>query len=432
MPLLIYYGIMINVKDILARYKKWPEPKEVEEAREKITEAFSNLVFIEGTHQYFVGDKELPPVSSVCHKFEPYVDWDKIAETKAEKLGISKEALQEEWHQNNITSTSCGSKTHWFGEQMMNLFIGRPVDLPFQFSSDGYMIPYAEKEKAIEKYWMDILKNPNVFPVMPEAKLYHEKLGYAGTFDILLAYRMGNGEIAFSIHDYKGLPLDTRIKTEDGWKTMGTVEVGDKVWDKNGDVVEILGTSEIHYNPCYQITFEDNTSIVADHEHRWLVMKKVRENIFVTEADYEVMTTEYMAGWMKYGDLYIEQKNPECFKRVEKIEPVETVPTRCLEVSGSSHTFCVREEMLVTHNTNKDLKNSFNRSKSNTLLDPFRDYIDEPLSIYSIQLSLYQLGLSQLGLPIVDRNLIWLKDNGEYEKIGTPDLTGRLLNALSV
>jgi hypothetical protein len=88
--------------------------------------------------------------------------------------------------------------------------------------------------------------------------------------------------------------------------------------------------------------------------------------------------------------------------------------------------------MLVTHNTNKDLKNQFNRSKSNTLLDPFRDYIDEPLSIYSIQLSLYQLGLAQLGLPIIDRNLIWLKEDGEYEKIGTPDLTGRLLNALSV
>ena len=54
--------------------------------------------------------------------------------------------------------------------------------------------------------------------------LYHEKLGYAGTFDILLAYRMANGEIMFSIHDYKGLPLDTPIKTEDGWKTMGTIE----------------------------------------------------------------------------------------------------------------------------------------------------------------------------------------------------------------
>jgi len=313
---------------------------------------------------------------------------------------------------------------------MMNLFIGQ-VDLPFQYSPDGYIIPYVGKERAIEKYWTDILENPNVFPVMPEAKIYNETLGYAGTLDILLAYRMGNGEIMFSIHDYKGLPLDIPIKTADGWKTIGTVERGDYVWDKNDQIVEVLNTSEVHYNPCYQISFDDGSKIISDHEHRWLVMRKIKANYFIVETDYEVMTTEEILKWNKNGRLYIEQKNPECFKCIKKVESVETVPTRCLEVNGESHTFCVGENMLVTHNTNKDLKNSYNRSKSNTLLNPFQDYIDEPLSFYSIQLSLYQLGLSQLNLPIVDRNLIWLKEEGEYEKISTPDLTKRLFNILS-
>ena len=150
------------------------------------------------------------------------------------------------------------------------------------------MIPYAPKEKAIESYYEDILKNLNVYPVMPEAKLYikpETPIGkkYAGTFDILLAYRMPDGRIVFSIHDFK---------------------------------------------------------------------------------------------------------------------------------------------------TNRDLKNDFNRQKGNSLLSPFNDMIDEPLSMYSIQLSLYQIGLEQLGLEIVDRNLIWLKDDGTYEKIGTPDLTGKLLKTL--
>lgn len=279
---------MINLKDIEARRKVNPEPQEVTKARELITDAFSDLMFIESSHQYFVGIQEYPPVSSVCHSFEPYVDWDAIAERKAAKLGMTKEALLEDWHQRNITSTSCGSKTHYFGEQMMNLFIGREVNLPFQYTSDGYMIPYAPKEKAIESYYEDILKNPNVYPVMPEAKLYikpETPIGkkYAGTFDILLAYRMPDGRIVFSIHDFK---------------------------------------------------------------------------------------------------------------------------------------------------TNHDLKNDFNRQKGNSLLSPFNDMIDEPLSMYSIQLSLYQIGLEQLGLEIVDRNLIWLKEDGTYEKIGTPDLTGKLLKTL--
>jgi hypothetical protein len=81
---------MINIRDIQARYAKWPEPKEVTEARERITKAFEDLKFIEESHQYFVGDREYPPVSSVCHRFEPYVDWDEIAVNKANILGKTK------------------------------------------------------------------------------------------------------------------------------------------------------------------------------------------------------------------------------------------------------------------------------------------------------------------------------------------------------
>ena len=276
---------IINLRDIESARQLYPEPPEIKETRELITECFKDLQFIEDSHQYFVDGVEYPPVSSVCHRFEPEVDWDSIASKKAKKLGIPVEELKEDWHVKNITSTSCGSKTHFFGENLMNMMIGREEEtkknLPFQYTKDGYLIPYCPKEEAIMKYYLDILNNPMVFPVMPEAKIYM-KDKYAGTFDILMAYRY-HGGIVYSVHDFK---------------------------------------------------------------------------------------------------------------------------------------------------TNKDLKNDFNRSKGNRLLPPFDDIIDEPFGIYSIQLSLYQLGLQQLGLPIIDRNIIWLKDNREYEKIGTPDLTERLLGIL--
>ncbi len=276
---------MINLKDIQARNLINPEPKEVTEARKFIRDSFKNLMFVEGTHQYFVGSKELPSVSAVCHSFQPEVDWDSIAARKAEKEGKTKEELLEEWHQKNITSTSCGSKTHYFGEQLMNLFIGEQVNLPFQYTPDNYIIPYAPKEKAVEAYWTDILNNPDVYPVMPETKIYIDNgkiKPYAGTFDILLAYRY-HGGIVFAVQDFK---------------------------------------------------------------------------------------------------------------------------------------------------TNADLKNDFNRFKKNHLLDPFTDLIDEPLSIYSIQLSLYQLALESIGISVIDRTLVWLKEDGSYEKIRTKDLTDRLLACL--
>ena len=258
---------------------------------------------------------------------------------------------------------------------------------------------------------------------MPEAAIYNMDLGYAGTFDILQAYRMSDGNISFSIHDYKGLPLDTKIKTIYGWKTMGTIEVGDEVYDKYFTEVKVTGTSDIHYNPCYKISFSNGSSITADHEHRWSVYLN-------SDSNFMVMTTEEMLSKLGSDSLFIEQKNPQILLKVVNIEFTETIPTRCIEVSGFTHTFLVGENLLVTHNTNKDLKNDFNRLKSNRLLSPFQDFIDEPLSLNSIQLSLYQLGLEKLGLPIVDRNLIWLKEDGTYEKIGTPDLTDRLLETL--
>jgi hypothetical protein len=44
---------------------------------------------------------------------------------------------------------------------------------------------------------------------------------------------------------------------------------------------------------------------------------------------------------------------------------------------------------------------------------------------------MYQIGLMQLGLEIADRNLIWLKEDGTYEKVKTPDLTETILTELS-
>ena len=85
---------------------------------------------------------------------------------------------------------------------------------------------------------------------------------------------------------------------------------------------------------------------------------------------------------------------------------------------------------ILDFKTNKTLYNDFNQMKGNCLLHPFDDMIDESKSIYSLQLSLYQIGLEQLGYEIADRKLIWLKDDGTYEKVAVPNLTEKLRNVL--
>lgn len=288
---------MLNLNVIKERNASKQIPKEVEETRNLITESFKDLEFVEDVHKYYLpkGKKkiELPSVSSIIKQWEQEVDWDEKAELKALSLGIPVEDLKRQWHETNIISTSNGSQTHFFGENAMNMFIGREdltkKNLPFQFTEDGYLIPYGQKEWAITQYYTDIMNNPDVFPVMPEAKIYTNynstfkmKQPYAGTFDILLAYKL-RGEIVYAIHDFK---------------------------------------------------------------------------------------------------------------------------------------------------TNKNLYKSYSRDHSVMMKEPFDTMYEEPYSHYVIQLNCYQLGLMQLGLKIVDRCLIWLKEDGTYEKARVPDITETLLPLL--
>jgi len=71
----------------------------------------------------------------------------------------------------------------------------------------------------------------------------------------------------------KPLALDTPILTTDGWKTMGTLTVGDFVYGPHGRPARVAAKSDIFYDrPCYRVTFSDNSSIVCDAEHPWEVL----------------------------------------------------------------------------------------------------------------------------------------------------------------
>lgn len=288
---------MIHIDDILERKRRNPEPKEVTEIRELIKNSFNKLEFVEEGHKYYLpkndGSKEeLISVSAMTKMFEKELDWDLIAETYSFAHDIPVDKVKRMWKENNLSATSNGSKVHMWGECMMRLYNGEEdfvkENIPFLYQ-EGFMIPSCPKEQAIEKYYLDILNNDDVYPIMPETKVYtgmndkyNFNLNYAGTFDILLAMRI-NGQIKIAIHDFK---------------------------------------------------------------------------------------------------------------------------------------------------TNASLYKPYNRNNDIRLLKNFNDLIDEPLSHYYIQLNAYQIALSQLDLPIVDRRLIWLKDDATYEKISVPCMTDRLIDFL--
>ncbi|WP_410537576.1 replicative DNA helicase [Streptomyces sp. KL2] len=69
----------------------------------------------------------------------------------------------------------------------------------------------------------------------------------------------------------KALALDTPLPTPDGWTTMGEVREGEYLLDADGRPTRVVAATDVmHGRPCYRITFDDGTTVVADAEHQWL------------------------------------------------------------------------------------------------------------------------------------------------------------------
>lgn len=129
-----------------------------------------------------------------------------------------------------------------------------------------------------------------VYPEFLISYDFDDYLKVAGQIDLIV--KDGN---EITIIDWKGLPLDTPIATKEGWKTIGELTLDDIIFDKNGELTKIKHISDIHYNPCYKITFDNGETITADHEHRWVIAFRKHDGTF-REV---IMTTEEIAAWLE-------------------------------------------------------------------------------------------------------------------------------------
>lgn len=127
----------------------------------------------------------------------------------------------------------------------------------------------------------------------------------------------------------------------------------------------------------------------------------------------------------------IEHPKYDCnsYINIIKIEEVKTVPTKCIQVDSDLHTFLFGKHMMPTHNTNEDL---FKNYRGQTLLWPFQDMLDQNASYYQLQLSCYQIPLENLGYKVIGRRLIWVRPDGNYEKVKLDSVSGRLREALNI
>lgn len=114
----------------------------------------------------------------------------------------------------------------------------------------------------------------------------------------------------------KAVWTETPILTSQGFKKMLDIEVGDKVFDEQGNPCNVTHISEIMHNPTCKITFSDNSIIYADYEHQWVTLtnddrrykykcKDVQNNFW---ADKDPITTKDILSTQKL----IDNRNNHC------------------------------------------------------------------------------------------------------------------------
>lgn len=231
--------------------------------------------FIESTHQYLSDKGELCSVSSFVKQFEQKKDWAAIAKKKVNNLkkyqGVIKsvDELLAEWDRKRNLGSAAGTIIHEIKEKETLEKFSNVKHSGFKGESEGKV-----------SFDLSLLEDGYIYP---ELMCYD--------FDNMICGQSDEVEIKdkqIIIRDFKGLTLDTEIPTKTGFKLMSDIREGDEIFDGEGNLTVVQHVSDIHYNPCYKITFDTNDTVICDHEHKWEISKWIKKGE-VIEKEY---TTE--------------------------------------------------------------------------------------------------------------------------------------------
>jgi hypothetical protein len=126
----------------------------------------------------------------------------------------------------------------------------------------------------------------------------------------------------------KPLFIQTPVPTSEGWSTIETIKVGDKVLSPSGKEVKVVSKTETMYNrDCYKISFDTGEEIVADFEHKWEIDCSYwtsGKKVLTTKEIFEIYQKRKAnkRGNGVQGSLYIEKSQPINFSKKElEIDP---------------------------------------------------------------------------------------------------------------
>ena len=80
----------------------------------------------------------------------------------------------------------------------------------------------------------------------------------------------------------KASDVSTIVPTVTGWKTMGDIRDGDRLFDEHGQLCTVVKAHPVrHGRPCYRVRFSDGAEIVVDAEHLWYTESRRERKLLV-------------------------------------------------------------------------------------------------------------------------------------------------------
>jgi LAGLIDADG DNA endonuclease family protein len=106
--------------------------------------------------------------------------------------------------------------------------------------------------------------------------------------------------IAMITGDWKGVHIHTPIATPGGWTTMGQLSPGDTIFGADGQPCRVTKTYPVtEGRDCYQITFDDGSSLVTDDVQEWKIdhgYGSARKTVLMSTAE---MADQVHTSWAR-------------------------------------------------------------------------------------------------------------------------------------
>lgn len=200
-------------------------------------------------------------------------------------------------------------------------------------------------------------------------------------------------------------------KTAEGWR---------QEWKYRNKVSTVTGTLVHEYGESLAYVLNGNPDRITSSCRSKYIPE---ENWLIPTREKEKAIAKYWEDLGKVKGIHFLLSEAKLFTNINPDRQLKT------QLAGTADIllYYISPEfsgiMIHDYKTNAELTKDFARSRGTKMYHPFDNYIAEPLSVYTAQLSTYQIPLEDIGLPVIDRRLIWLKPDGEYEKVPVPDIS---------